>query len=194
MKTTLWILLAAVLGIPPCPAQTKAPLRITVEKDQKTRQEVKQAQSRQSGSVTYLTPQVTERNREMTMTIKLQNVGASPMTALVVKYIVFGRDKQTRAIRPAGQGEQNVEVKPLETKAVKTNPVAFESQDVSYTQGYFADQNRAAGKDYYGIAVSVFAGDDKVASYFNPASLEEIVRKMNEEPKEKTPKQDREAR
>ncbi len=185
MKTisiALWLLCVSLSGIH---AQIRAPLRITVDKEQKTKQDIKQqAQARQEGNVIYHKPQVTERNREIVMNIKLQNLGATPMTGLAVKYVVFARDRQTRAIRPAGNGEQTVDVKPLETKVVKTDPVEFESEDVNYTQGYFSDMNRSRGKDYYGIAVTVFAGNDKIAGYFNPPALEKVSEKIEEEKQE----------
>ncbi len=182
MKTISLGLLVFSLSVSWIHAQTKVPLRITVEKDQKTKQDIKQqAQARQEGNVIYHKPQVTERNRQVAMNIKLQNLGASALSGLTVKYVVFSRDRQTRAIRPAGHGEQAVDVKPLETKTIKTEPVEFESEDVNYTQGYFADMNRSSGKEYYGIAVTVFAGDDKIASFFNPPALEKTVQKLDQE-------------
>src|ERR1051325_7403240 len=154
MKTLLVAALSLLLSSSLSFAHTKAPLKITVDKDQITKQAVKQqGRSSQSGNTIYFTPQVTEQNREMVMNIKLQNLGGTPLPGLVVKYVLFGRDKETKAIRSVGQGEKTIDIKPLETKTVQTEPVAFESQDVNFNQGQFGGMNRSSGKEYYGLAV-----------------------------------------
>jgi len=182
MKTTFTSVLAVVLSLTLCHAQLKSPLRITVDKAQKTKQDIKQqGRATQSGDMIYHTPQVTERNREVVMNIKLQNLGGSALTGLTVKYVIFSRDKQTRAIRPVGQGERTADIKPVQTVTVKTDPVDFESRDTNYTQGEFAEMNRSTGKDYYGIAVTVYLGEEKIASYCNPPSLDKILVKMESE-------------
>jgi|ERR1051326_364082 hypothetical protein len=189
MKTPLITSLSLALWVSLSFAQTKAPLKITVDKDQKTKQAVKQqGRATQSGNMIYFTPQVTAQNREMVMNIKLQKLGGTPLPGLVVKYNMFGRDKETRAIRSVSQGEKTIDLKPLETKTVQTESVDFESQDVNYNQGQFGGMNRSSGKEYYGLAVTVFVGEDKVASYFNPSTLDKLVEKLNEEPKDKSGK------
>src|ERR1051325_8039441 len=179
----LTVLGCLLLSVPVAFAQTKAPLRITVDKDQKTKQSVTQAQARSYGNVTYLSPQVLERNREMIVNIKTLNLGATEMSGLKLKYIVFGRDKETGELRSATEGEEKVDIKPLEIKTVKTKPVQFESQDRTYTQGTFSELNRRSGAEYYGIAVIVFNGDDKIASFYNPVSLEKALDKLEQRSK-----------
>lgn len=182
MKTLSAVLvLSTFLGLPFCHGQTKAPLRISVDREQKTKENVKQGNSRQDGNVIWHTPQVVDRSRDMALNIKIQNMGASEMTDLVVKYTVFGRDRQTRAIRPAGQGEKTITVKPLETKTVKTDPVNFESHDMTYNHGAFGNLNSQSGSEYYGIAVNVFVGSDKVATFLNPTTLDKQLEKLEKE-------------
>ena len=182
MRIIALVSVVLTLAFSPVHAQLRVPLKITVDKDQKTQQEVKrQAQARQTGNVIVHTPQVTERSREVVMNIKLQNLGGRDLSGLLVKYTLFGRDKTTRAIRPAVQGESTISLKPLEAKTVKTEPVEFDSVDVAFTHGIGAEFNRTAGKEYYGIAVTVFVGDEKVASHFNPAAVEKELEKLQQE-------------
>jgi hypothetical protein len=186
MKSFVSTLVIAFLSSCLLHGQTRAPIKITVDKDQKTHLEIRrQGQAQQSGSVIVHTPQVTERSREMVMNITLQNLGGGTMTGLVVKYTLFGKDKTTRAVRPAANGESTISLKPLETKTIKTEAVEFESQDIAFTHGHGAELNRSAGRDYYGIAVNVFLGEDKVASFFNPPSVAKELEKSEQSAEEK---------
>jgi hypothetical protein len=183
MRFLISLLVVLAVGLSIGHSQTRAPLKITVDKDQKTTQEVKrQAEAFQTGSgVVVHTPQVTERSRAIVMNIKVQNLGGSTMTGLVVKYTLFGKDRNTRAVRPVGKGEGTISLKPLESKVVKTEAVEFESADLAFTRGYGAELNRTAGRDYYGIAVAVFVGEDKVATYFNPPGTQKELEKLDQD-------------
>lgn len=187
MSLTLVGLLVLILAV--AHAQTRSPLKITVDKDQKTTQEVKrQAQTLETGNGMIVhTPQVTERSRAIVMNIKVQNLGGSAMNGLLVRYTIFGKDRNTRAVRPAAHGESTISLKPLETKVVKTEGVEFESADLAFTRGYGAEMNRTAGRDYYGIAVTVFLGEDKVGSYFNPPATQKELEKAEQEPQTDRP-------
>lgn len=177
MKRHLAVVLAAILVPTATFAQNKVSLKITVEKQQKTRHQVtQQGKARSSGDVTVYTPQVTKQEREMSFDIRLQYLGARELKGLKVRYIIFGRDKRTRAVRPVGNGEREIEVlKSLETGLVTTDPVSFESRDISFNQGYGAEANTKLGQDYHGVAVAVYSGDERVASYFNPPGLSKEI-------------------
>lgn len=177
MKRLLAGLLAAILVATTAFAQNKVSLKITVEKQQKTRHQVtQQGKARSSGDITLYTPQVTKQEREMSFDIHLQHLGARELKGLKVRYLIFGRDKRTRAVRPVGEGERAIEVlKSLETCTVTTDPVNFESRDISFNQGYGAEANRKLGQDYHGVAVAVYSDGERVASYFNPPALSKEI-------------------
>lgn len=160
-----------------------SPLRITTEKQQKTRRDIKQrADLKSTGYVEYHKPEVAEQSQSVVMNIKLQNMSAKDMKGLTIKYVVFGKDKASSKVKDAGRGQRSVDIKSLQTVTVETDPVDFASEEVTYRSGAFSELNKRKGEQYYGIAVGVYAGPSRIASYYEPSGLEQQSRKLGVEP------------
>jgi hypothetical protein len=160
------------------------PLRITTERQQKTRRDVKQrADTKAIGyGVTEHRPEIAEQSQSVAMNIKIQNMSAKELQGLTVRYILFGKDKVSNKVKDAGRGERKIDLKSLQTATVETEPVEFSSEEKTFRTGYFSELNQRKGEQYYGIAVAVYAGSNKLATYYEPSSLEQQSRKLGVEP------------
>lgn len=159
------------------------PLRITTEKQQKTKRTVtSQANARTEGNVIWHHPEHAEQSQSVVMNIKLQNMSAKDFKGLTVKYVMFGKDKVSNKVKDDGQGQKSVDVKSLQTVTLETDPVDFATEEVTFRNGEFSELNKRKGEQYYGIAVAVYAGSSKIATYYEPGSLEQQSRKLGVEP------------
>jgi hypothetical protein len=165
-------------------AQMPVPLRITTEKQQKTRRDVKERAKTTGGGygVTVHYPEVAEQSQSVVMNIKIQNMSAKDLKGLSVKYVMFGKDKASNQVKDDGQGQRNVDIKSLQTVTLETDPVDFASEEVTYRNGHFSELNQRKGEQYYGIAVGVYVGSSKIASYYEPSGLDQHSRKLGVEP------------
>lgn len=167
--TLIWMLGSAE-------AQNNPMFKITVEKQQKTERDVKQKGSaKDSGSITTYKPQVTDRNQAVVMNIKIQNTGTTELKGLIVKYAVLGKDIKGKNTEVAAKGEQKIDLKPLQSQTVQTDPAKFQIMESKFVQGEFTELNQQAGKKYYGVAIAIYNGTAKVATYYEPSSVQKEI-------------------
>ena len=167
----VFLVLSATAQLPPS-------LRITAEKELKSEKDVQQKGTvRSSGNLTRYTPEVAAVNTDVILNIKIQNMGATEATGLLVKYAIIGRDKQKRTLSVAGQGQQSVDIKARQIQTIKTEAARFESHELKY-RGDFSGFNEKSGPKYYGIAVTVSSGGKRVGSFFDPPELSQEIIKL----------------
>ena len=178
MKRSTLILLTLLLAAQSY-AQGNLALRITTERQQKTQREIVQrATMRAQGNVEYHKPEVAEQTQAVVMNVKLQNMSGADLKGLLVKYIVFGKDKSGQTVKAAGQGEQTVDIKSLQAVTVETKPVEFKSRDRTFRNGEFTSLNTREGEQYYGIAVAAYLGTKQIATSFEPSGVEKQMAKL----------------
>ena len=176
MKTSVLSVLVLAGALASAQAQLAPKIKITVEKQQKTERDIKQKGSaKDSGNVTTYRPQVSDRNQAVVLAIKLQNTSTIEMKGLHVKYAVLGKDLKGKNTDIAAKGDQMIDLKPLQTQVVQTDPAKFQIQESKFTQGEFTELNEQSGKKYYGVAVVVYNGTTKVATYYEPPSVQKEI-------------------
>lgn len=160
-----------------------SPVRITTEKQQKTKRTVtEQAKTKEDGNTIWHYPEHAEQSQSVVMNVKIQNMTAKNMAGVTVKYVLFGKDKVSNKAKDVARGEKTIDIKSLQTATVETEPVDFESEEVTFRNGQFTERNNRKGNQYYGIAVAVYSGSNKIISYYEPSSLEQQARKLGTEP------------
>jgi hypothetical protein len=181
MKRGVTIIFALLLaGVPCAYAQGSRTLRITTEKQQKTQCSIVQrANMKAEGNVEYHKPEVAEQSQAVVMNVKLQNMSGSHLKGLVVKYIVFGKEKNGQTAKVAVQGEQTVDIKSLQIVAFETKPAEFKSREKTFRNGEFTSLNSREGEQYFGIAVAAYVGTKQIARSFEPSSVEAQMAKLH---------------
>jgi hypothetical protein len=163
-----------------CGAQPPLLLRISVEKQARTERElVQKGRVQTQWNVHTHTPQIQDRSQQVVLNIRIQNLSGIEARGLRVKYAVFGKDMATRAVKLAVRGEHSIDLQPMQTQTLPAEPATFQSRELKYTHGAFAEHNRQSGSKYYGVAVAVYLGEKRVGSYFEPAGLENEIGKLD---------------
>ncbi len=179
MKQLLVCLAVVVCEVTLASAQLKPILRISVEKDQKTQREVRQkAKVQSTGDVEYHTPEVADSTRAVVLTIKIQNTSGVGLKGATVKYAVFGKELTGQKIVLAVQGKSDVDLPALLTAQIQTDPANFESEEVKFKTGQFTERNHQTGQRYYGVAIAVYSGAQRLAVYYEPDAVEQAVAKL----------------
>ena len=178
MKKLLAYLVVALYGVSLAHAQLKPILKISVDREQKTQREVRQkAKVQTSGDVEYHTPEVADSTRAVVLAIKIQNTSGVGLKGATVKYAVFGKDLTGSKVTLAVQGKTNVDLPALQKAQIQTDPANFESEEVKFRTGQFMERNRQSGQKYYGVAVAVYNGTERLAVYYEPDGAEQAVAK-----------------
>jgi len=180
MKRFLVGLIAAFCAVSAARAQLPPALKISIDKEQKTQVDIRQKASvKTSGDVAYHTPEVADSARDVVLTIHIQNTGPVGYPGLTVRYAVLGKDFKTQKPAVAVKGSSPVDLPALQTRDVETDPAHFESEQVQFKTGEFTERNRTTGQRYYGVAVLVYRGGQRLAAYYEPDSVEQAVEKLS---------------
>lgn len=95
-----------------------------------------------------------------------------------VRYVIFSREIGGKAVQIAKTGKHSFDFKPLQTQVLQTEPVEFQNQDARYI-GLGTGYNQRNGVEYAGVAVAVYQGNARAATFYDPQSLEDAVKKLN---------------
>lgn len=179
MKRIVACALGCMIAVAAASAQGRINLKITTERQQKVSAGIKQqgkasADDKKSNTI-YVHPTVRETKQDVTYLIKIQNMGPA-LTGLVVKYALFSRDRGSQQIEVAVQDQETTDIKSLQTQSIKTKAAQFAATTAQYDYG-FADKKQ--GSESAGIGVAVYLGNQRVATYYDPPSLERQAAKLN---------------
>jgi hypothetical protein len=178
MKKLLICLAVVLCGASLARAQLKPILKVSIEKDQKTQREIRQkAKVQTSWDAEYHTPEVADSIRSVVLTIKIQNMSGVGLKGATVKYAVFGKELTGQKIALAVQGKTSIDVPALQTAQMQTDPASFESEEVKFKTGEFTERNRQTGQRYYGVAIAIFSGTQRLTTYYEPDAVEQAVAK-----------------
>jgi hypothetical protein len=180
MKRLLISLAAMFCVVSAARAQLLPALKISIDKDQKTQVDIRQKASvKTTGDMQYHRPEVADSARDVVLTIHVQNMSPAALPGLTVKYAVLGKDIKTQKPSLVIQGKSPLDLPPLQTQDVQTDPAHFESEEVQFKTGEFTEHNRKTGQRYYGMAVLVYRGGQRLAAYYEPDSIEQAIEKLN---------------
>ncbi len=176
MKRFWSVLALAALSLPMAHAQQKLPLRITVEtKTERAENVLQRGKAVRSGHVIRHSARVTETEQQVTLTIKIMNMGVAEIKGLEVRYVLFGQEPGSDRMQIAKQGQQTIDLKSLQTQTLTTEPPAFRKSDVKFVSGAFSELNQRVGTEYRGVAIGVYRGTEQVAIHYDPQSLEQSI-------------------
>jgi hypothetical protein len=153
-------------------AQTRIPVRILVEKKEATTRQIKQQAQVIEQRGEYHTPRLTDVTQRVTLTIKVHNMGATEAKGLEVRYALIGRRVDTKQIEVVATSARPTDVKASQILPLPLEPVDFVTEETFYVGGS-SQWNRSTGLKYYGVAVAVFRGQEKLTSYFDPKELQQ---------------------
>jgi len=165
------LVLAAVFGFACVTNADQSPIKISIEKSNKTESNIKEKSH-------------TERR---SLKITLSNSSKEDVS-VKVKYTWFGHAVSGHDVVIVDQGDKDATVKASASEVVETAPTS-----VSYTDAHFDAASKkkvdATGNKIVGYAVQVMVGDKEVAADYDPASMKDQVGKAvvakKEEPKKK---------
>jgi hypothetical protein len=120
-------------------------------------------QSGKSDTTSYKTVQ------SRSLTISVSNISREPL-ALKVKYVIFGRDINSKDVVTVAQGDLKLSVKALATEKAET-PVAHAVSEEARIGS--KGKHDAAGNRFIGQGVQVWNGDVMVAEVYEPPGLKE---------------------
>lgn len=174
MNRILSSLLVAGLVVLTLGAAPKPMLKITVEQEKDTDRDVRQRSTsrvNRDGN-TEVTPEQVEKTQKVTLAIKIQSLSPGELKGLRVKYALFSRNIETRDVHLAAEGEKTADIKPPTITTVKADPATFSAQETKFKSGDIDSRhNRVSGEKYYGCAVIIYRGDEKLAASYTPDSL-----------------------
>ena len=141
----------------------------------RTRKHTPTQANRTERNVILYFPRVTETEQQVTLTIKIMNMGVAEIQGLEVRYVLFGQEPGSDRMQIAQQGQQTIDLKSLQTQPLTTEPADFRKSDVKFVSGAFSELNQRVGAEYRGVAIGVYRGTEQVAIHYDPQSLEQSI-------------------
>jgi hypothetical protein len=130
-----------------------------------------------TGRIIYHTPEYAIKTQFTTIEISIQNLTPYKGEGFTVKYVVLGRDIETKEIVEDVSDVKVVNFGPTETIKINTKPTTFESDATTYKRGYFRNSNSKTGLKYYGIAVKLIHNNETVKEVYLPNGLQDDMKK-----------------
>jgi hypothetical protein len=117
------------------------------------------------------TPKITAENESRTYEIKMQSLTTAAVNKCIVRYALYGKAQHDGQLVQVGNGQREVEFKPMQLLTVETDPVTFRSAAFKDVSGRVRGGQETHGMEFGGIKVELEYNGSVVATYYDPPSL-----------------------